>query len=146
VISQAVFEPEDVFQMLLGPQQNQLKQHEDYGKWLESLKEGVGFTWRDDDAVLFSAGIKNIWQQVGEAWFVCDSCAIGKYISLVHRVCKWNIGRVFEQFDFRRIQAHVRADWVSARKFAEWLGFKQEGYMKKYGPEGADYIMYARVA
>ena len=29
--------------------------------------------------------------------------------------------------------------------YAQWLGFEKEGIMRKYGPDGTDYIRYARV-
>ena len=44
-----------------------------------------------------------------------------------------------------RIQAAVRADWPEAQRFAEFMGFENEGLMRKFGQDKTDYIRYARV-
>jgi hypothetical protein len=36
-------------------------------------------------------------------------------------------------------------DWEHHMERAEFLGFKKEGIMKKFGPEGADYIVMGKV-
>jgi len=43
---------------------------------------------------------------------------------------------------FRRIQAKVRSDFDIGQNFVEHLGFKEEGTMRKFGPDGHDYKMY----
>jgi RimJ/RimL family protein N-acetyltransferase len=50
-----------------------------------------------------------------------------------------------EEFDYQRIQASIAVTDKTAKRFAEWLGFQNEGVMKKYGPDGTDYYRYARV-
>jgi len=45
-----------------------------------------------------------------------------------------------------RIQASVSASDTKALRFASWLGFEDEGLMKKYGPDGSDYRRVARFA
>jgi RimJ/RimL family protein N-acetyltransferase len=45
----------------------------------------------------------------------------------------------------KRLQTSVKADSKLALRFAEWLGLKQEGLMKNYGPDGSDYYRYARI-
>ncbi|MEL0098281.1 MAG: hypothetical protein VW907_01850, partial [Opitutae bacterium] len=42
--------------------------------------------------------------------------------------------------NYRRVQVNVRADWEVAVRFSKFLGFKEEGLMRKFGPEGADYL------
>jgi len=32
-----------------------------------------------------------------------------------------------------------------ALRFAKWLGLKEEGLMKQYGPDGSDFIRFARI-
>jgi hypothetical protein len=34
---------------------------------------------------------------------------------------------------------------MQAIRFAEFLGFEKEGLMKKFGPEGSDYIVMGRI-
>jgi len=45
----------------------------------------------------------------------------------------------------KRIQTNVKADFKLGHRFAEWLGFEKEGLMKYYGPDGSNYIRYARI-
>ena len=45
-----------------------------------------------------------------------------------------------------RIQASVNVNDNKSISFAKWLGFKEEGVMKQYGPNGDDYIRLARFA
>jgi RimJ/RimL family protein N-acetyltransferase len=46
----------------------------------------------------------------------------------------------------QRVQASVHAEDGQAVRFARWLGFENEGLMKKYGPDGSDYYRMARVS
>jgi RimJ/RimL family protein N-acetyltransferase len=53
---------------------------------------------------------------------------------------------VQEDNDLQRIQASVHANDKQAIRYVEWLGFENEGLMKKFGPDGSDYYRFARVA
>jgi hypothetical protein len=50
-----------------------------------------------------------------------------------------------ETYGVHRIEMTIRADKPHLRKWAKFLGFKEEGLMKKYGPTGLDYYLCARV-
>ena len=39
----------------------------------------------------------------------------------------------------------MKADCQMALRFAGWLGLKPEGKMIGYGPDGSDFIRYARI-
>ena len=45
----------------------------------------------------------------------------------------------------KRLQTSVKADCEMALRFASWLGLKPEGKMIGYGPDGSDYMRYARI-
>lgn len=45
-----------------------------------------------------------------------------------------------------RIQMTTRADLRCGERWAKFLGFEKEGVMKRYGPDGADHILYARIS
>lgn len=45
----------------------------------------------------------------------------------------------------RRIQFEVRASYVPGQKWARSLGLTEEGLMKKWGPDGADHYLFARL-
>jgi len=44
-----------------------------------------------------------------------------------------------------RLQTAVKADFKIGVRFAEFLGFKNEGLMKAYGPDKTDYYRMARI-
>jgi RimJ/RimL family protein N-acetyltransferase len=52
---------------------------------------------------------------------------------------------IIEANNIHRVQAACRADWPEAVRFAEFLGFENEGLMRSYGVDGRDYFRYARV-
>lgn len=45
----------------------------------------------------------------------------------------------------RRTQVTIRKGFPFLLKWIEMLGFEREGLMRKFGPEGDDYYLYARV-
>ena len=48
--------------------------------------------------------------------------------------------------NLKRVQASVHAEDHQAVRFARWMGFENEGLMKKYGPDGSDYYRMARIS
>ena len=53
--------------------------------------------------------------------------------------------RVTTENKLWRVQGVCKADWPAARRFARLMGFEEEGLMRKYGPEQADYMRIAKV-
>ena len=98
-----------------------------------------------ESKVFMIGGVYGLWQNVGEAWFIMSShaykmpFAAAKYSSLL-------LDHVQEDNKLQRIQASVHADDSQAVRYVEWLGFENEGLMKRYGPDGSDYYRFARVA
>jgi RimJ/RimL family protein N-acetyltransferase len=45
-----------------------------------------------------------------------------------------------------RAQANIHSRFDRAIRLAEWLGFENEGLMRRFGAEGADYFRYAKVS
>jgi RimJ/RimL family protein N-acetyltransferase len=56
------------------------------------------------------------------------------------------LDHVQDDASLKRIQASVHTNDQQAIRYVEWLGFENEGLMKKYGPDGSDYYRFARVA
>tara|TARA_R110002167_G_scaffold62113_2_gene175400 strand:- start:611 stop:1051 length:441 start_codon:yes stop_codon:yes gene_type:complete len=105
---------------------------------------GLAFTGLIDGYVIASAGIKPLWPGVGEAWIVASDNMPKKKLSVI-KLIKENFDRMIHDNGFVRVQACIRSDWPEAKRFAEFLGFEHEGIMKKYGPDGQDYLRMARV-
>lgn len=98
-----------------------------------------------ESKVFMIGGVYGLWENVGEAWFVMSSIAYkkpfaaAKYSSLM-------LDHVQDDAGLKRIQASVHTNDQQAIRYVEWLGFENEGLMKKYGPDGSDYYRFARVA
>ena len=105
---------------------------------------GLAFTGLIDGYVIASAGIKPLWPGVGEAWIVASDNMPKKKLSVI-KLIRENFDRMIQDNNFVRVQAGVRYDWPEAKRFAEFLGFEHEGIMRKYGPDGQDYLRMARI-
>lgn len=104
---------------------------------------GGCYTFKYDGEYLCSAGIITYWNGVGEAWIVlADNIDIGKH--LLCATIKKYIDNSMES-SFNRLHAAVKVDDEKSIRFVEWLGFKRQVLMEKYGLEGADYYLYARI-
>lgn len=88
-------------------------------------------------------GVLPLWERVGGAWMVStdELPRFGKEISLI-------IADIFDRLfktDYDRIQATVLSGWEVGEKWVTRFGFEYEGCMRKWGPDGRDYNLYARV-
>lgn len=111
---------------------------------LGSYEGVIGYTGMEGDAVLATGGVHPMWEGVGEAWLLVGKEGYEKPTT----VAKWTdylFQHIQEEFGLFRIQASVSALDLTANRYAQWLGFEKEGIMRKYGPDGTDYIRYARL-
>jgi len=115
--------------------------------WKDHINKVAGYdawTGLDSGHIIGCAGIFPMWEGVGEAWFIgadrikAHSLSTIKFIKKVFKDKQ-------DEGEYVRLQANVRADWPKAIKFAELVGFKKEGYMKKFGPDGLDYLIMGRI-
>jgi len=105
---------------------------------------GPAYSGEVDGKLIGACGIMVLWPGVGEAW-AFFSADIVQYRRWVHRMVKETLWEIIRGLDLRRVQSEVREDSWIARKWVEKLGFKSEGLMPLYGPDGADYVRYAIV-
>ena len=52
---------------------------------------------------------------------------------------------IAKENNINRVQTAVRANYTTGLRFAKWLGLQEEGLMKKFGFDGSDQYMYARL-
>ena len=79
-----------------------------------------------------------------EAWLLPGKVAI-KHGTLLSRGARRLFDKIGPHLGLRRLQIVVDVEREAAVQWAEFLKFKREGVMTKYGPEGHDYYMYARI-
>jgi len=90
--------------------------------------------------VLGIAGVWQIEEHRVNAWAIIDRHIGTDYIHY-HKAVK----RFLEHCGYQRVEMAVEVNFEEAKRWAEMLGFKQEGFMHKYFPNGNDAFLYARV-
>lgn len=96
-----------------------------------------------EDRVLACGGVYSFWEGRAEVWLVISKTGL-KYKKTIVK----DVKRVLDIYACRvaRLEAVVDCEYPPASRFIERLGFKLESArMYKYGMNGKDYAMYARV-
>ena len=78
---------------------------------------------------------------VATAWAFINRTIPGAALLAVTRAAQTMLELRSEQ----RVEACCRADLAKARRWLEMLGFQYEGPARKYGPDGSDFMRFARV-
>lgn len=107
-------------------------------------KDVTGYTLYQDKDILCIGGIHGLWNGVGEAWFLIGKEGYDNPKSVAKHTF-FMFEHLQQEYGFIRVQASVAKKDRKAIRFVEWLGFKNEGIMEKYGPDGLDYYRYAKV-
>ena len=114
------------------------------GEAMELEQTGLAYTCIINDEPIASAGMKIIWNGVAEGWVLASS-KVWNHPLVIARAIKKNFARLAKENEIHRVQTAVRADFTMGLKFAKWLGLEEEGLMKKFGFDGSDQYMYARL-
>ena len=88
--------------------------------------------------------MKIIWSGVAEGWVLATKDVLDYPLS-VAKAIKKDFARIAKENNINRVQSAIRADYTTGLKFAKWLGLEEEGLMKKFGFDGSDQYMYARL-
>lgn len=94
-----------------------------------------------DGRIVACAGIGVIKEYNSGTLWACLAQHSGRHFVRLDRCAR----RLLEIPRLRRIEATTEADFAQGRRWLELLGFQSEGIMRKYGPDGADHVRYARV-
>ena len=106
--------------------------------------KGPAFNLVIGSKVIASGGFYILWPGVAEAWLLVSPDVLLHPVRFVKEV-----RGLFLDIDktgkMTRIQATVKVHDKRAVKFLTFLGFKIEGCMAKFGPDGTDHYMMGRV-
>lgn len=94
--------------------------------------------------LLGSGGVYPVWPNLGEAW-VIPSNLIHQHKRIFIQIVRKHLEDMTDKFAFTRVQATAKADFPKAQRFLEFLGFEREGLLRKYGVDGSDHILYAKI-
>ena len=107
-------------------------------------QDHLAFTGIVNNKPIFAAGMKIIWNGVAEGWVLATKDALDHPL-LVAKAIRKDFARIAKENNIKRVQTAVRANYTTGLKFAKWLGLEEEGLMKKFGFDGSDQYMYARL-
>ena len=103
-----------------------------------ACKQSIGRTGRLDGVIIGICGIIKITDYLGEGWAYFSTDLNKVPIRVIKEIRKF----LKAQKHIRRIQCTVDVYNANAIKFAEILGFKYEGILQSYGPDGHDHAMF----
>ena len=109
----------------------------------ENLHKGPAETIINSRHIIASYGIVPFWKGVGEAWAVTSDLVTEHGVFFAKTVFR-GLVRTMDELKLDRVQTSVDVDHLVSRKWVEWMGFRNEGNMRKY-IGGHDYIRYALV-
>ena len=140
------FENKHAEQMLdIGLNSKLLELKPEHRKYTYFLKEvGMSFTGLVDNKPIAAGGVFHLWDGVAEGWVLATK-EIYKYPVFCAKHIKKRTEMLIKNNNIKRLQTSVKADCEMAIRFAKWLGLQPEGVMKHYGPDGADFIRFARI-
>lgn len=107
-------------------------------------KNGGAYTLLSPEGVVCIAGVAPVIPGVGTAWSV-TSDLVRKYPKTYYKSTKQFMAAIASDWRLHRLQATTLVKNRTAIRWLEHLGFKREGRMRKYGADGADHYLYARV-
>ncbi|NII54402.1 hypothetical protein [Luteibacter sp. SG786] len=94
-----------------------------------------------------SGGAEQIGPGVWQTWMVGSPDGWTKTWRSLTKAASWLVNGLLEQDDVRRVQATcLCARSAAAKWFERSLGMQLEGIWRKYGRNGEDIAMFARVA
>ena len=117
-------------------------EHKKYAFFLKEI--GMSFTGLVNNRPIAAGGVFHLWDGVAEGWVLATK-DIYKYPIFCAKHIKQRTEIILKANKIKRIQTSVKADCDVALRFAKWLGFKKEGLMESYGPDGSDFVRFARI-
>jgi len=139
------FEIEHAMQILVRPEQYSEKNRGDFEKWAKINKEGgPAYSAFYGETLLACAGIRIMWDGVGEAWAIFSKEII-HFKKSAYVITRRELDRIITENNLHRVQAHADANFPLASRFLEGLGFECECLMKKFQPNGNNSYLYSKV-
>jgi len=105
--------------------------------------KGIAYTIETPEGLVASGGVLPLWKGVGEAWVVTSEL-VETYPVLFAKTVWRKLYEIINTNGIERVQTTIHKDHVVSQRWAERMGFKSEGLMKKY-LGGEDYYRYALI-
>ena len=106
--------------------------------------KGNAYTLFVNNKPIVAGGIFILWQGVAEGWVLANQ-NIYDVKFLAAKEIKKRTDLLCKKNKINRLQTSVKAEFKTGVRFANWLGLEPEGLMRKYGPDGSDYLRMAKI-
>lgn len=139
------FEPEDVLD--LTPREPDKTQTASVNLMERSRlyrQMGPCFTGFWNTVPVVCAGIIVLWPGLGEGWAYTSGWVWDHPVTF-YRNFKRVMEHAAKEANLARLQVSVAENHFVSRLWLLRMGYQEEGLMRKYGPEGADYVRMARI-
>lgn len=112
---------------------------------VQQAENGIAFSGIDKNGdIIAIGGIAIPWQGVGAGWVLTSELLL-KHKIWTHRKIRDIIMLAEDAYNLHRIETVILKDHKVSMKWAERLGFKKEGLLRKYNSNKQDHWIYARV-
>ncbi len=102
---------------------------------------GRAVTFLVNDKPMAIVGAYQVLPGVAQLWAYVSKQVDKRFA----RIAKLALEYFMLNESLRRVQMTVRADYAKGKRFARFLGFEPEAIMQKYGTDGSNYWLYAKV-
>lgn len=116
-----------------------------YTEWLKIYqKAGHCHTALHRGRIACCFGVNVFWPGAAEAWLLTSDLCARYPISLTRGAMRY-FNQIAIDLRLHRLQLVVDDRNVLALRWAKALKFEYEGVLRKYGPSGADNVMFSRI-
>lgn len=109
-------------------------------EFLLELQELDGYTAFVGDEPVACAGTMHAWEGRHMAWSFISEKAGPHMLGITRAVMRY-----LELKRFRRVEAYVDPDFEAGHRWIKRLGFKREGLLEAFLPDGRSQVLYSRV-
>ena len=110
----------------------------------DRLEQGDAWTARVDDKIAAVGGLLRLWPGVRSAWLCVTPLGRAHPVFVIRTLARCLVAQI-QAAELRRVQADICDHDTAGLALVTRLGFEEEGIMRKYGPNGEDYIRCARI-
>lgn len=93
---------------------------------------------------VFAGGVIILWPGVGEGWL-----HLSKWFELhpfsAFKIVRAQMHRIIDDYGLRRVQAPIHSAMPANIRLVKHLGFSEEGTLRRWGPDGADYVLFSLI-
>lgn len=109
-------------------------------------RKSISFTILTDDGdILACVSFFKIHEKTAEISMLCGENFLKYKIEFI-KTLKAGTEKYMQEFGLHRVQCTIKADFYGADHWIEILGYEKEAVLKKYGPDGEDHFLFAKVS